>query len=99
MPMGIRVTNEDSWSDRIDKTERLLSTYKPIYVLPGPGLEPEVRYLLISDQPWTNETVRTLLEELEPRADAEEVWVEAEDPRANGGYDAWVESWTDQLPF
>lgn len=99
MPMGIRVTNEDSWSDRIDKMERLFSTYKPIYVLPGPGLVPEVRYLLIHDQPWTPEAVRTLLEEMEPRAEAEETWAEVEDSRLSSGYDAWIETWIDSLPF
>lgn len=97
MPHCITLSDEDSWDARRDKLDRLLHFPQPIYVLTGPGTSPGTQYLLVNDAPWTPKVLVALLEELDPRDEAEALWQESEDPHVNGRYSAWLQTWRDRL--
>lgn len=84
----IALDADNSWRERCDKLERWASFPQPCYVLPGPGLWPDERFVLISDTPWTADTVRDTLASL---YELEDVLTD-EDLSANT-YAAWIDAW------
>lgn len=97
MPQSITLSDEDSWHARIEKLNRFHELPQPLYVLAGPATTEGIQYLLVNHVPWTPEALVALLEDLDPRDQAQDLWEEMEDPRANGGYDAWLQEWRDRL--
>ncbi len=97
MPQSITLSDEDSWHARMDALNRFQEFPQPLYVLAGPATTEGVQYLLVHQVPWTPESLVALLEDLEPRDQVQALWDQMEDPRAHGGYDAWLQEWRDRL--
>jgi len=83
---------EDSWQTRCDKLDWLNRIPQPCYLLTGPGLSREERLLLISDEPWTTETVRPVLAELYELYRAPD-----EEGDTDRDYTRWFEEWISLL--
>ena len=84
----IMLDSYDSWSARVDKTERFFTLPQPLYLLPGPGLYHEERVVLLSTEPWTPEAIRDTLNRVYAPQDAPD----GDDDRFPT-HEAWVQYW------
>ena len=94
MTKWIALDVDNSWSERLDKLNRLTTFPQPLYLLPGPGLFEEERFILVSDAPWTPERVQETLADI---YNCEEVNLSYADEETPYPYDAWVNKWLDLL--
>ena len=90
----IAFDRDDRWRDRCDKLDALAqwTDAGPLYLLAGPGLFSDERFLLISRIPWTAALVRETLADINASDPTD-----PDSPEFRQEHAQWVSRWLAQI--